>query len=104
MRLIYLMTLALSIIVISGADSAIAKDDGGFGATRFSAQAPKALGGSEVMSAEIMTPPSDIEPASGEEDITPESEPIGNAQDDSHLQHSDTPTETYTIKKDLSVR
>lgn len=59
-------------------------DDGGFGSTRFSAQTPVALGGqaqnNNVVAVVPPTSPADIEPAAGEEDITPEADTLENGK------------------------
>lgn len=99
MRILSLMMLAVMI-----AAPAMAKDDGGFGSSRFSAQTPVALSGEvptgALASAPAVPSPADIEPAAGEEDVTPEEEVIDNQS----LQNSEHQTETIIIKKDLSVR
>lgn len=87
MRIIFIMVLSL----LCGAGQGMAKDvnssikdDGGFGATRFSSQVPAALGGDVAPSNNVAVVPSatpaNIEPAAGEEDITPEEETLDNGQ------------------------
>jgi hypothetical protein len=106
MRLLSIMTLmvVLGMSPAIAADMTAAKDDGGFGSARFSAKAPSALGGDAMPSVAIV-PPENVEPASGEEDITPEEESLDNVQKPQNVeQHSDGQSETYTIHKDLNVR
>ena len=103
MRILFIMILA----VVLSVGQVMAKDDGGFGSSRFSEQAPAALGGdsapmtNNVIAVVPPTSPADIEPASGEEDITPEEETLDNGQ---VIQNSEHQAEPMIIKKDLSVR
>lgn len=101
MRMILIAILAVFLNI----DQSMAKDDGGFGSSRFSAQAPVALGGAVAPSNQIAvvppTSPADIEPAAGEEDITPEEETLDNGQ---VIQNSEPQADTTIIQKDLNVR
>lgn len=103
MRITFVMILTLFL----SATQVMAKDDGGFGSARFSQQAPAALGGdatvgtTKVIAVAPTINPADIEPAAGEEDITPEEETLVNGQ---VIQNSEHQSETLIIKKDLSVR
>ena len=99
MRNLFIMMLT----VLLGAGHAVAKDDGGFGSSRFSAQVPLALGTEVPADALAAAPssvsPADIEPAAGEEDITPAEEPI-----DGSVIQNEHQAETIIIQKDMSVR
>jgi hypothetical protein len=101
MRIILMTILAVFLNI----GQSMAKDDGGFGSSRFSSQAPVALGGAVAPSNQIAvvppTSPADIEPAAGEEDITPEEETLDKGQ---VIQNSEPQSETTIIQKDLSVR
>lgn len=74
----------------------IAKDDGGFGSARFTAEAPVALGGQapENQFVVLEQNPADIEPAAGDEEKT--KQPI--------TKQSNHQVEPYTIQKDLEIR
>ncbi len=101
-----MLTVVLAILLSAG--QLMAKDDGGFGSSRFSKQTPLALGENNtefgttnVIAVNPPSTPADIEPASGEEDITPEQETLVNGQ---VIQNSEQEDEPFIIKKDLSVR
>lgn len=100
-----ILTMILTVFVCAG--QANAKDDGGFGSTRFSSEVPVALnGGANVAPSNqlaVVPPfnPADIEPAAGEADITPEADIIENGQ---VIQNSEHQAEPFIIQKDLSVR
>lgn len=93
------MTRFLFALLILVASPVMAKDDGGFGAARFSSQAPAALGESTNQLAStqetiLKQNPADIEPAGGDE-----------SEDQSlEIEKSNHKTEPYIIKKDLEVR
>ena len=97
-----ILTVMLGVLLSAG--PAMAKDDGGFGSHRFSAQTPAALGGEApadmIAVSPSAIPPSDIEPAAGEEDITPAEEPINGDV----LHNSEHEIETIIIQKDLNIR
>lgn len=107
MRII--LTISLAVLFCAGQAMAQdgVKDDGGFGSSRFSAQAPVALGGSSaigmthVIAVVPNATPADIEPASGEEDITPEEDTLENGK---VILNTDHQAEPIVIQKDLSVR
>jgi hypothetical protein len=84
------------LLIFSG--SAIAKDDGGFGETRFTSQAPVALGGAisetERAPSGLQDGMADIEPAAGETAKQPTV----------LLENSDHKTDPYIIQKELEVR
>ena len=98
------MMSIMAIAVLFGAGPALAKDDGGFGSARFTAQAPAALGGAPVMDAmaniQMEVSPADIEPAAGEEDIRPDVEQL----DGSVQLNSEHPDDTHVIQNDMIVR
>ncbi|HAJ90923.1 MAG TPA: hypothetical protein DCM27_07950 [Rhodospirillaceae bacterium] len=101
MRIFSIMVSGVALFGFLSAGPVMARDDGGFGPARFSAQAPAALGGQAgsgqagsgagnviaVAPVSVVgTTPADIEPAAGEEDITPEEEILTN---DKVMQHSE---------------
>lgn len=96
MRILSIMISAMALLGLLSTGPVMARDDGGFGSARFSAQAPAALGGQAESGAgnviavapvsAVGTTPADIEPAAGEEDITPEEEILTN---DKVMQHSE---------------
>jgi hypothetical protein len=95
------MTRFLFALLILGASPVMAKDDGGFGAARFSSQAPAALGESSQLNQLTSTQetilkqnPADIEPAGGDESEVQSLE----------IDKSNHKTEPYIIKKDLEIR
>ncbi len=93
------MTRFLFTLLILISVPAMAKDDGGFGSARFTAQAPSALGGSQadknnVLAQQQKMNPADIEPAAGVEEN--EGTPF--------IEKSNHQIEPYTINKDLEVR
>jgi hypothetical protein len=91
------LTLTCTLMLFSF--PAFAKDDGGFGDTRFSNKAPTALGDVATTPDDMMktpgTPsPASIEPAAGdEEDVQPPTEtldPAANSDDPSIFKNDDT--------------
>lgn len=95
------MTRFLFALLILAASPVMAKDDGGFGSARFTAQAPAALGGAvqtnQLASTQeiiLNQSPADIETAAGDESD-------GQSLEVKKSLHK---TEPYIIKKDLEVR
>jgi hypothetical protein len=95
------MTRFLFALFVLVASPVMAKDDGGFGSARFTAQAPAALSGvvetNQLASTQdiiLNQNPAGIEPAAGDESDSQSLE----------IEKSNHKTEPYIIKKDLEVR
>lgn len=90
------MTRFLFAFLILASSPVIAKDDGGFGSVRFTAQAPEALSDQSVEDKSIALDetPANIEPAAG--DNKDANQPT--------TEQSNHQAEPYTIQKDLEIR